>query len=106
MLALALATVALAAPGCGGGETVFQEGPLRIFATHYKDADEEGWFAFGCRRGGRRAEVGGEGWSTGVASYKTRAYAIDSSGRYVGAYNQSDSEGGPDAGYQVMDLRT
>ncbi len=53
MLATFLASIALAAPGCGGGETVYQEGPLRILGVAYRDADEQGWSEFACRRGGR-----------------------------------------------------
>lgn len=95
-----------AKPRCGGGETVFLDGQLRIFGVHYQDSDESGWFEFACRGGrGRPLEVGGVGADTGVGSNDTPAYALGGS-RYVGAYNVSDSEGGPDAYFDVLDLRS
>lgn len=106
MLELLLAAaLAAPAPPCRGGETIFQEGPLRIFGVHYRDADEFGWYEFACRNGRKRAEVGGHGFSTGVASVDTPAYALGGS-RYLGSYWTSDSEGGPDAHFEVTDLRT
>ena len=95
-----------ASPRCGGGETVFLDGKLRIFGVHYRDSDESGWFEFACRGGrGRPLEVGGVGSTTGVASNDTPAYALGGT-RYLGAYNVSDSEGGPNAYFDVLDLRT
>lgn len=95
-----------AKPRCGGGETVFLDGKLRIFGIHYRTPFESGWSEFACRGGrGRPLEVGGVGADTGVGSGDTPAYALGGT-RYLGAYHVSDSEGGPDAYYDVVDLRT
>ena len=41
-----------------------------------------------------------------MASNDTPAYALSANGRYLASYDTSDSEGGPDADFEVTDLRT
>ena len=104
-----LAVLAMCAPAqakvaCGDGTTAFVDGGLRIFGVHYRTSFEEGFEEYACL--GRRMKpllVGGVGADQGVGSSETPVYAH--SGRYLASYEQSDSEGGPDADVRVVDLR-
>ena len=103
-----LAVLALCAPAqakvaCGDGTTAFVDGNLRIFGVHYKTSFEEGFEEYACL--GRRMKpllVGGVGADQGVGSSETPVYARNR--RYLATYEQSDSEGGPDADVTVFDL--
>lgn len=89
---------------CNAGVTLFVEGKLRIFGVRFKTADEEGYEEYACLGTHRRPlSVGLVGHDNGVGSSVTPAYAFGG-GRYLGAYHSSDSEGGPDASYDVVDL--
>jgi len=97
-----------AAPGaqarvrCEDGPTAFVDGDLRIFGVHYRTSFERGFFEYACLGRRRPLEVGGVGSDDGVGSTVTPVYAH--AGRYLASYQQSDSEGGPDADVQVVDL--
>ena len=101
---LAMCVPAQAKVRCGDGTTAFVDGKLRIFGVHYETSFEEGFEEYACL--GRRMKpllVGGVGADQGVGSSETPVYAH--SGRYLASYEQSDSEGGPDADVRVVDLR-
>jgi hypothetical protein len=88
---------------CGDGTTAFVDGNLRIFGIHYRTSFERGFEEYACL--GRRMKpilVGGVGSDEGVASTETSVYAHNR--RYLATYEQSDSEGGPDADVTVFDL--
>ena len=107
-LATASALVLLCAPvpaavTCRSGTTAFVDGTLRIFGVHYRTSFEEGFEEYACL--GRRMKpllVGGVGSDNGVGSSETPVYAHNR--RYLASYEQSDSEGGPDADVRVFDL--
>ena len=103
LLSLLAAAPADAKVRCGDGATAFVDGRLRIFGIHYRTSFERGFEEYACL--GRRMKpvlVGGVGSDDGVGSAETPVYAHD--GRYLAAYSQSDSEGGPAADVTVFDL--
>ena len=95
---------------CKSGNTVYSLGRLRIFSVHFIDRNgPEGsyfgdaeYYCFGARKPVRLATDGAD---QGVGSDTTYAYAFDGR-RYLAIEQGSDSEGGPDAYYEVVDVRT
>jgi hypothetical protein len=90
---------------CDDGATVLAEGRMRILAKFFDTPDETGSNHWACLGRARRPLlVGGSVVTPGTASGDTPAYAFGG-GRYVGALNLSDGEGGPSSDVTVYDLR-
>ena len=85
---------------------MFLDGKLRIFGVHYRTPFEAGWSSSPAAAAAAvRSRSAASARTPASASSDTPAYALGGT-RYLGAYDVSDSEGGPDAYYDVVDLRT
>jgi hypothetical protein len=92
---------------CSSGITTVLDGRLRIFGVPFHDrygtvgADE-----YACMgRSGRPMGIGFASESQGTASSDTPIVTFDGK-RYIAVLATEDGEGGPDADYEVFDLRT
>jgi hypothetical protein len=110
MLALAATMLALAAPvHCDTGATVFVDGPLRVFATGFREHEGGnvvvGHEHYACL--GRRGPVplGSDFESTGAFGGGVPAYVF-AGDRYLAVASFDYGEGGEDQSLDVWDLRT